>query len=81
MKGLLSYVEGARAAAVRRAQAAGRYEQLDGLRLALATHGAAAVTLQAGHGDDRRRWNDIGRAPGCGCSAAPRRAWGRWRCG
>ncbi len=60
MKGLLSYVEGARAAAVRRAQATGRYEQLNGLKLALATDGAAAVTLQAGHGEERWLWNDIG---------------------
>jgi site-specific recombinase XerD len=60
MKGLLSYVEGARAAAVRRAQAAGRYEDLDGLRLVLAADGTGSVTLQAGRGAETRRWNDIG---------------------
>lgn len=60
MNSLLSYIEGARAAAVRRAQAAGRYESLDGLRLVLAAHGTASLTLQAGRGTERRRWNDIG---------------------
>jgi integrase len=60
MKGLLSYIEGARAVAVRRAQAAGRYEDLDGLRLVLAADGTGSVTLQAGRGTETRRWNDIG---------------------
>jgi site-specific recombinase XerD len=59
MKSLLSYIEGARSAAVRRAQAAGRYEGLDGLRLVLAAQGTASVTLQAGQGTERRQWNDI----------------------
>ncbi|WP_331748715.1 site-specific integrase (plasmid) [Streptomyces chartreusis] len=61
MKGLLSYVEGARAAAVRRAQAAGRYERLGRARMVLATHGMAAVTLEGANGGaERRQWNDIG---------------------
>ena len=61
---------GARTAAVRRAQAEGRYEQLDGLRLALAAHGAASVTLEAGHGSEKRCGTTSDRAPGCGYSAA-----------
>ncbi|MFE2071079.1 hypothetical protein ACFXDH_53540 [Streptomyces sp. NPDC059467] len=61
VKGLLSYVEGARAAAVRRAQAAGRYERVAGARLVLATHGTRAVTLEGVRGGiERKPWNDIG---------------------
>lgn len=61
VKGVLSYVEGARAAAVRRAQTAGRYERLVGARMVLATHGTGAVTLEGLRGGvERRRWNDIG---------------------
>ncbi|MER5853752.1 hypothetical protein ABT126_44480 [Streptomyces sp. NPDC002012] len=45
MKSLLSYGECARAAAVRRAQAAGRYERVTGLRLVLTTQGTESVTF------------------------------------
>jgi len=61
MNAVLSYVECARAAAVRRAQVAGRYERVEGLRLLLAVHGTEAVILQGAHGStERRRWNEIG---------------------
>ncbi|MFD5063820.1 tyrosine-type recombinase/integrase [Streptomyces sp. NPDC058394] len=61
MKALLSYGEGARAAAVRRAQTASRYERVKGLRLVLATHGTHAVTLKGVRGGtERKAWNDIG---------------------
>lgn len=62
MKGVLSYVEGARAAAVRRAQAAGRYEHVAGKTLVLATHGTDAVTLDEGRaGRGKWLWNDVGK--------------------
>lgn len=62
MKGVFSYVEGSRAAAVRRAQRAGRYERVQGMRLVLETHGADAVTLQdAGERGEKWLWNDIGK--------------------
>ncbi|MFE3661099.1 hypothetical protein [Streptomyces sp. NPDC059165] len=61
MQSLLAYTEGARAAAVRRAQAAGRYERVDGVRMVLATHGSKAVTLEGARGgSERKAWNDIG---------------------
>ncbi|WP_406721913.1 site-specific integrase [Streptomyces althioticus] len=61
MNGVLSYVEGARAAAVRRAQSAGRYERVAGARLVLAAHGTKAVTLEGVRGGtERKAWNDIG---------------------
>lgn len=60
LKAVLSYVEGARAAAVRRAQAAGRYDHVDGPRLVLATHGAESVTVQGIRGGtERMSWDDI----------------------
>ncbi|MEV0536203.1 site-specific integrase [Kitasatospora sp. NPDC050463] len=61
MRTALNYVEGARAAAVRRAQAAGRYERVEGMRLVLATHGTGGVTLEGVRGGaERKQWNDIG---------------------
>ncbi|MFD4248095.1 hypothetical protein ACFWP3_41980, partial [Streptomyces sp. NPDC058525] len=61
MKGVLSYIEGARAAAVRRAQAAGRYERLERVRVVLATHGTTAVTLERVRGGtERKLWNEMG---------------------
>ncbi|MFJ1936297.1 site-specific integrase [Kitasatospora sp. NPDC088160] len=61
MKSVLSYVDGPRAAAVRRAQSAGRYELVQGRRLVLATHGTEAVTLEGIRGGSQRMpWNDIG---------------------
>jgi site-specific recombinase XerD len=60
MKSLLSYIEGPRAAAVRRAQTAGRYEHLAGLRTVLVADGATRVTFQADHRNETRQWNDIG---------------------
>ncbi|MEU5108172.1 site-specific integrase [Streptomyces sp. NPDC021354] len=61
MKSLLSYGECARAAAVRRAQAAGRYERVPGLRLVLATAGTESVTFQGAHGGtETRPWNEVG---------------------
>ncbi|OIJ85072.1 hypothetical protein BIV25_45040 [Streptomyces sp. MUSC 14] len=61
LKGLMSYVEGARAAAVRRAQAAGRYTRVEGLRLVLATHGTESVTLEGVRSRvETKRWNEIG---------------------
>jgi site-specific recombinase XerD len=62
LRGVLAYVEGPRAAAVRRAQAAGRYERLNGKRFVLATHGSQSVTVE-GAGDHRARrmsWKDVG---------------------
>lgn len=53
-------MEGARAAAVRRAQAADRYERVNGRRLVLATHGAHSVTMTSDDGRSRReQWNDV----------------------
>ncbi|MBT2405864.1 MULTISPECIES: site-specific integrase [unclassified Streptomyces] len=61
MKSVLSYVEGGRAAAVRRAQATGRYERIAGLRVLLATQGTGSVTLEGPHGGtEKRSWNGIG---------------------
>ncbi len=62
MKGVLSYVEGARAAAVRRAQRAGRYERVQGMRLVLAVHGTDSVTLESDRGGTEKwQWNDVGK--------------------
>ncbi len=61
MKGVLSYMEDGRAAAVRRAQAAGRYDRVVGSRLVLAVHGTQSVTLEGVRGgSERKLWNDIG---------------------
>ncbi|MCY0927901.1 hypothetical protein OTB20_17105 [Streptomyces sp. H27-H1] len=61
LKGVLAYREGARSAAVRRAQVAGRYERVPGLRVVLATHGTDAVTLEGTRGGAKRMaWNDVG---------------------
>lgn len=61
MKGVLSYLEGARAAAVRRAQVAGRYERVGKRRLVLATHGTETVTLEDGRGGaEKWPWNEVG---------------------
>ncbi|MFJ2745848.1 site-specific integrase [Streptomyces sp. NPDC087440] len=61
LRGVLGYVEGARAAAVRRAQSAGRYERVRGRRMVLAVHGTHAVTMTFADGGTRReRWNDVG---------------------
>ncbi|WP_206281740.1 hypothetical protein [Streptomyces agglomeratus] len=58
---MLSYIEGPRAAAVRRAQAAGRYERVKGKRLVLAVHGTEAVTLEGARGGvEERLWNEVG---------------------
>ena len=46
LTGVLAYVEGARAAAVRRAQAAGRYEAVSGKRLVLARHGDKLLIME-----------------------------------
>ena len=60
MKGVLSYCEGARAAAVRRAQAAGRYERLDGVELVLSTEGTEKVTVELpGSRREELSWNDV----------------------
>jgi hypothetical protein len=59
LRGVLGYAEGARAAAVRRAQAAGRYDRADSLLVAGATRSAAL--LEAGQGGARQKaWNDLG---------------------
>ncbi len=59
LRGVLGYAEGARAAAVRRAQAAGRYDRADPLLLAGATRSAAL--LEAGQGGARQKaWNNVG---------------------
>jgi site-specific recombinase XerD len=61
MQALLSYAEGARAVAVRRAQAAGRYERLGGLWNVTATSGTESVTMLGPDGGAvRRAWNDVG---------------------
>jgi site-specific recombinase XerD len=61
IKRAISYTEGARAAAVRRAQAAGRYERVNGLRLVRATHGTESVTVERLRGGtEKLLWNDIG---------------------
>ncbi|WP_159393413.1 site-specific integrase [Streptomyces rimosus] len=61
MKTVLAYCEGARAAAVRRAQDAGRYERVGGRRLVTATHGTQTVTLEMLRGGvESRPWNVIG---------------------
>ncbi|MFF1844219.1 site-specific integrase [Streptomyces sp. NPDC058217] len=61
MKGVIAYVEGARAAAVRRAQAAGRYERIGDRRLVLSTDGTESVTLEDGRGGkETKPWKDIG---------------------
>ncbi|MEV5404595.1 site-specific integrase [Streptomyces albidoflavus] len=61
LRGVLSYVEGARAAAVRRAQAVGRYERITSRRIVLATHGTHSVTMTSTDGGSRKeRWNDVG---------------------
>ncbi|WP_433858470.1 site-specific integrase [Streptomyces kronopolitis] len=61
MKSLLSYCEGPRAAAVRRAQAAGRYERVERRRLVIATEGTESVILQGlVRGTEQKPWNDIG---------------------
>ncbi|MBS2545528.1 site-specific integrase [Catenulispora sp. NL8] len=60
MKAALGYVEGPRAAAVRRAQAAGRYERLDGLR-EVSVAGLSSVTMTGPRGGTvKRAWNDVG---------------------
>lgn len=48
LTGVLSYVEGARARAVRRAQAAGLYETVTGKRLVLARHGGKLLIREPG---------------------------------
>jgi hypothetical protein len=53
LRGVLGYAEGARAAAVRRAQAAGRYDRADPLLVAEATRSAAL--LEAGQGGVRQK--------------------------
>ncbi|WP_218892954.1 hypothetical protein [Streptomyces sp. Ag109_G2-15] len=60
LRGVLGYAEGARAAAVRRAQAAGRYERIADRRIVLATHGRHSVTMSSLAGPKRERWNDVG---------------------
>ncbi|MGW7363205.1 site-specific integrase [Streptomyces sp. NPDC054841] len=61
LRGVLGYVEGARAAAVRRAQATGRYERVADKRIVLATHGTHSVTMTSPDGGSRReQWNDVG---------------------
>ncbi len=60
LQGVLAYVEGGRAAAIRRARAEGRYEQLTDKRLVLAEHGSHAVTMSTDRGKPaRERWNDV----------------------
>ncbi|MFD7627548.1 site-specific integrase [Streptomyces sp. NPDC059851] len=59
LKGVLSYLEGSRAAAVRRAQAAGRYERLADRRLVLAAERGSVVLERPGGGTELKRWNDI----------------------
>ncbi|MFF4510435.1 site-specific integrase [Streptomyces mirabilis] len=62
IKGVLSYMEGPRAAAVRRAQQAGRYERVQDKRTVLATHGTDAVTLERPDGGSEKwLWNDVGK--------------------
>ncbi|MFI9193004.1 hypothetical protein ACIG0A_27380 [Streptomyces californicus] len=62
MKGVISYIEGPRAAAVRRAQQTGRYERVQEMRLVLETHGTSAVTLERpGGGREKWLWNDVGK--------------------
>jgi hypothetical protein len=61
MKGVLSYIEGPRAAAVRRARAAGRYERVKAMRMVFAAHGTDAVTLEGARtGVEKRLWNEVG---------------------
>jgi site-specific recombinase XerD len=60
LKAALSYIEGARAAAVRRARAAGRYERLAGAQVVVATFGRREVAWEGPDGGtERRRWNDV----------------------
>jgi hypothetical protein len=80
LRGVLGYVEGARAAAARRTQAAGRYDRADrcwwpGRR------GRPRCWRQAREEQGRRRGRTWGRRTACGCSAGRRRAWSRPRCG
>jgi hypothetical protein len=57
---VLGYIEGARARAVRCAQAAGRYETLPGLRLAGETQRHATVVFKdASGGNVTRSWNQL----------------------
>lgn len=61
MKGVQSYTEGPRAAAVRRAQAVGRYEKVRDRWMVLAARGSEAVVLEGGRrGRQEWAWNDIG---------------------
>jgi site-specific recombinase XerD len=60
LQGVRAYIEGGRAAAVRRAQTEGRYERLSDKRLVLATHGMQAATMTGNRGEPQReRWNDV----------------------
>jgi hypothetical protein len=59
LHGILGYAEGARAAAVRRAQAAGRYDKADPVLLAGATRTTALLETSQG-GTRQKAWNDLG---------------------
>ncbi|WP_197989726.1 integrase [Streptomyces pactum] len=57
---VLSYVEGSRARAVRRAQVAGRYERVPERRVAVGLEGRRMVTLETEDGGhETTAWNDL----------------------
>jgi hypothetical protein len=78
---VLSYLEGARARVVRRAQREGRYERLDRVRLILDVQREHLVVLEPDGRQTRPTMTRSAQPCGAGCSAGPRRAWSRWRCG
>ncbi|MGY1969661.1 site-specific integrase [Nocardia gipuzkoensis] len=59
LRTVLTYVEGARAAAVRRARAAGRYERVEGLIVVVEVHGTRSVTTLSDGRYRREQWNDV----------------------
>ena len=81
LRGVLGYVEGARAAAVRRAQAAGRYEQGGPAAGGRGDADGRAAGGRPGRSKAEGAGRTWGRRTACGCSAGRRRAWSRSRCG
>lgn len=60
LRTVFDYVEGARAAAVRRARTAGRYGRLENLNIVVEVHGTRSVTILSGGRSRRELWNDVG---------------------
>ncbi|WP_216915343.1 site-specific integrase [Nocardia noduli] len=60
LRTVFDYIEGARAATVRRARASGRYERVEDLRIVVEVHGTRSVTTLSDGRYRRELWNDVG---------------------